>query len=314
MNFNVTYTRTTLDAQNSIPFITRDSKNARRMEQRGYSRRSRQPDVRHSVRPCARRGRLYGTSPSITIGHGDKEGPFYAQLDHQLTDSVKLIGGFQANKIENIGLNVVPRGGLIWTPTSRWSIKALYSQAFRAPSLNETLLQYVPPPSIGGPSLLGNPDLVPEKVATTDAGLSYQGNRFEAAIDYFHSVQTNNIVQSNVTTAGTYVNLGRTTFDGVEAEGKYYFRKNFFFTGSAAYQFNVDGSGAPDILLPFRLRRQSGISYASDRLTAGLFDVFQGPVSGYSGAFNPRPSAYSLLSANLRLDISKFVHAGSNSV
>ena len=86
-------------------------------------------------------------------------------------------------------------------------------------------MNYIPPPAIGGPSLIGNPNLVPEKVATIDVELGYQGNRFQAGIDYFHSVQTDNIVQSNVTTTGTYMNLGRTTFNGVEADGKYYFQK-----------------------------------------------------------------------------------------
>jgi outer membrane receptor protein involved in Fe transport len=100
-------------------------------------------------------------------------------------------------------------------------------------------MHYIPPAVIGGPSLLGNMNLVPEKVATTDAELSYQGNHFQAGVDYFHSVLTDNIVQSNQTTNGTYVNLGRTTFDGVEANGKYYFQKDFFLTGSTSYQFNI---------------------------------------------------------------------------
>lgn len=316
MSFNVTYTRTTLDAQNFIPFITRDSFEAL-AEWSNVVRLGDRDNLTFGTLYDHVQGReqFYGTSPSITISHGDKEnGAFYAQLDHQLTDSVKLIGGFQANKIENIDFSVVPRGGVIWTPTSRWSVKGLYSQAFRAPSLNETLLHYIPPPSIGGPSLLGNPNLVPEKVATIDAGLSYQGSRVETAIDYFHSVQTDNIVQANVTTAGAYVNLGRTTFDGVEAEGKYYFRKNFFFTGSASYQFNIDSTGTSDITPIPDFGAKAGISYASPGFTAGFFDVFEGPVPGYSGALNPRPSAYSLLSANLRLDISKYVHAAAQRV
>ena len=51
------------------------------------------------------------------ISNGSRPGgAFYAQADHELTDTIKLIGGFQANKIGDISLDAVPRGGLIWTP------------------------------------------------------------------------------------------------------------------------------------------------------------------------------------------------------
>jgi outer membrane receptor for ferrienterochelin and colicins len=313
MNFNLTFTSTTLSAQNFIPFISRDSheilgewSNTVHLGDRDRITFGASYNHIHGMED------FYGVSPALIIADGSRPGgAFYAQMDHEFNDSFKLIGGFQANKIGNINLNVVPRGGLVWTPTSHWSLKGLYSQAFRAPSLNETLLHYIPPPSIGGPSLLGNPNLVPEKVATIDAGLSYQGNRFQAAVDYFHSIQTDNIVLSNVTAAGTYVNLGRTTFDGAGVEGKYYFRKSFFFAGSAAYTFDVEGSGPPPLTPIPNFGAKAGLSYESPALTAGLFDVFEGPISGYSAALNPKPSAYSLLSANLRFDISKYLHSGS---
>ncbi len=316
MNFNLTYTRTTLSAETAIPFISRDSYEAL-AEWSNVVKLGDRDQITFGALYDYIQGQevFYGVSPASIISNGSRpSGAFYGQADHELTDTIKLIGGFQANKIDDISLNVVPRGGLIWTPTSRWSLKALYSQAFRAPSLNETLLHYIPPPAIGGPSLLGNPDLVPEKVATIDVDLGYQGNRFQASVDYFHSVLTDNIVQANATTAGTYENLGRTTFHGVEAEGKYYFKKSFFFTGSATYQFDVDSnqSASPNITPIPNFGAKAGISYeSSNGLTAGLFDVFEGPVTGYSAALNPKPGAYSLLNANLRWDISKYVHTRS---
>jgi outer membrane receptor for ferrienterochelin and colicins len=316
MNFDITYTRTTLNAETAIPFITRDSYEAL-AEWSNVVRVGDRDQITFGALYDYIQGQevFYGVSPASIISNGSRPGgAFYGQADHELTDTIKLIGGFQANKIGNISLNAVPRGGIVWTPTSRWSLKALYSQAFRAPSLNETLLHYIPPPSIGGPSLLGNPDLVPEKVATIDVDFGYQGNRFQAGIDYFHSVLTDNIVQANASTNGTYMNLGRTTFDGVEAEGKYYFQKSLFFTGSASYQFNVSSnqSASPNITPIPNFGAKAGISYESTNgITAGLFDVYEGPVSGYSGALNPKPSAYSLLNANLRWDISKYVHAPS---
>jgi outer membrane receptor for ferrienterochelin and colicin len=232
-------------------------------------------------------------------------------VDHKLTDSLKLIGGFQANKVGSISLSVVPRGGIIWKPASHWSVKALYSQAFRAPSLMETLIHYIPPAWVGGPSLLGNPDLSPEKVATVDIGLGYQGNRFEAGVDYFHSRQTDSIVEANQTTAGTYVNLGSTTFDGVEGEVKYYLSKELFLMGSTLYQANEDANGNTNVTPIPNFGAKAGISYQSaNGFTASLFNDYEGHMNGYAAALNPKPGAYSMLDANVRMDLSKYLHMG----
>jgi len=312
MSFDLTYTRFTLNAQNSIPFITRNSNDVV-LEWTNVVSLTARDQLTFGALYNYIQGQenFFGTNPSSVISQGSRPGEaFYAQLDHTLLDKVKLIGGMQANKIENIKLNVVPRVGLIWNPASHHTIKVLYSEAFRAPSLNETLLHYIPPPAIGGPSLLGNPNLLPEQVATVDLAWGYQGNRFESEVGYFHSKLTNNIILANVTTAGTYVNMGQATFRGVEMEGKYYFKKDFFLTGSAIYQANEDGNGNKNITPIANFGAKAGVSYLSPNgLTVGLFDVHQGPVPGYSNSTNPRPGAYDLLNANLRYDLSKLLHA-----
>lgn len=86
---------------------------------------------------------LLGTNPLFVDAHGGRSGSgFYAQHEHKLNDSVKLIGGFQVNKIGALAPNAVPRLGLLWTPTSHFTLKTLYGGAFRAPSLDETLLNH----------------------------------------------------------------------------------------------------------------------------------------------------------------------------
>src|SRR5436305_1800819 len=80
---------------------------------------------------------------TAAMAHGSRDGGgMYAQLDHALRNDLKLIGGFQANKIGKIDLDVVPRAGVVWNTTAHVNVKALYSKAFRAPSLNETRLNH----------------------------------------------------------------------------------------------------------------------------------------------------------------------------
>jgi outer membrane receptor protein involved in Fe transport len=129
-------------------------------------------------------------------------------------------------------------------------------------------------------------------------------------VDYFHSKQTNLIVEANVTTAGMYVNQGEATFQGTELEGKYYLKKAFFVMGSASYQANEDGNGNRNITPVPNFAAKAGISYESaNGLTAALFDVHEGPLHGYSQATNPKPGVYDMLNMHLRYDLSRHLHA-----
>lgn len=227
-------------------------------------------------------------------------GAFYAQLDHQLRHDLKLIGGFQTNKIGDISLDTVPRGGAVWSPSSWVSIKALYGQAFRAPALDELHLNR--------PGIVGNPNLLPEKVGTFDLGVGFQGSRVQGGVDYFHSEQTDSIVS----VAGKpirYVNLGQLTFNGVELEGKYYFQKDFFVQGSMLYQTNVSGTGQTDVTPIPNLGFKAGVSY-EDRhgLSASLFEVSDGAIDGYANSVNPVQGSHNILNGDLRYDIGKLLH------
>jgi outer membrane receptor for ferrienterochelin and colicins len=112
---------------------------------------------------------------------------FYTQADYWVHQNIKLIGGLQANKVENIDLDVVPRAGLILYPLSNVNVKALYSQAFKAPTINELGLNH--------PAMQGNPDLKSEKVHTVDIGVNYLGEKIQGGVNYFFSKQTEIIFQ-----------------------------------------------------------------------------------------------------------------------
>jgi outer membrane receptor protein involved in Fe transport len=178
MNFNVTFTRTTF-REVPYPSTTRDSYE---LVAEWTNLITLSPKDRLTA--GALFNRIAGTEkytaviPHQIAAQGSRPGgAFYAQLDHQLRHDLKLIGGFQTNKIGDISLDTVPRGGAVWSPSSWVSIKALYGEAFRAPALDELHLNR--------PGIVGNPNLQPEKVGTFDLGVGFQGGRVQGGRGLF---------------------------------------------------------------------------------------------------------------------------------
>jgi iron complex outermembrane receptor protein len=213
---------------------------------------------------------------------------------------VKLIGGLQSNKFAGIPFSTVPRAGLVWNPSPSISIKALYGEAFRPPSLDET--------TINLPDIHGNPHLVPEIVETVDLGVTLQYSRLQLGADYFHNHQIHSII-----TAGeapiVYQNLGGVVFNGVVAEGKYYFRKDFFTQGSFLYQTNHNQTGASNVTPIANFGFKAGMSYEnSHRLIFGLSDVSDGKPKSYPYNVNPLSDWRHSLNAEVRQDLSRVLH------
>ena len=226
---------------------------------------------------------------------------FYAQLDYRLVENLKLIGGLQANKVENIDLNIVPRAGLIWYPADRFSVKALYSTAFRAPSINEVNMSF-------GTYLSGNPTLKPENVSTVDLSFGYQGEQTQLALNMFYSKMTDIIqVIYDANFSGQYQNSANVTFTGVEFEGKYYANKNLYLTGSALYQTNKNDADQENLAPIANFGTKVGVSYVTDNgITLGLFDIYQGDLDDkYTLNRNPYQGSYNLLHFNSRFNLNK---------
>jgi outer membrane receptor for ferrienterochelin and colicins len=245
----------------------------------------------------------YGLGFPLSISNGSRsQSASYAQLDHRLVRGVNLVGGFQANKIGDLSLDVVPRGGVIWRPAPALNVKALYGEAFRAPSINETTLDH--------PGLAGTPGLRPEKVATFDLELNYVGERIHTDVGFFRSRHTDSITVDTSGQRWRYTNLGEATFRGVEVEGKFYATKSLYLLGSFLHQVNEDGDGVENVTPVPNTSAKGGVSYQADRgYTLSVFDNYQGAINGFSSVLNPLPSPQHLLSGHLRLELAKLLNA-----
>jgi outer membrane receptor for ferrienterochelin and colicins len=302
-NVNVTYSRN-LFAIEQFPQISRDS-NETVIEWTNVVNPSRHAQLTFGVLHDRVSGdeTYYGLGFPIEISNGHRlASAAYAQLDHRLPYGVKLIGGFQANKIGDLDLDVVPRGGVIWSPAPRVHVKALYGQAFRAPSINETSLNH--------PGLVGDPNLRPEKVATFDLELSYHGERVQGSANYFNSKHTDSITVDPTGQVWRYTNLGETRFQGVELGGKFYVTRNLFLLGSVLHQVNEDGTGIENVTPVPNSSAKGGISFQGDRgVTVSIFDDYQGSINGFSSVLNPLPSSRHLLSGHVRLELASLLNA-----
>jgi outer membrane receptor for ferrienterochelin and colicins len=301
MSFNATYTRTLVSAPYS-PYIRGWSTDAV-LEWTNL--------VTLSASDHITIGTLYGNTQAtqnyiavqsrpLILDANRSSGAFYAQYEHTLPGDLKLIAGVQANKIGPIALDAVPRGGIVWNPTSTVTLKALYGEAFRAPSLLEIGLNH--------PFNKGNPNLLPEKVRTFDVQASYGGKRTQAGAGYFRSVASNSIVQDF--SRGyplRFANLpAGATIQGVEAEGKRYVSRNWFFMGSFLAQTNRNGFGKRDILPIPKFSAKAGMSYLSESgIGMSFFDAYQGRSDAATRTLNPSAAAFHMLNSHLRFDVTK---------
>jgi outer membrane receptor protein involved in Fe transport len=293
-NLNLTYTRNTFHIA-AFPSISRNSSETV-LEWANSLKPTQRDQVTLGTLYSYSQGRelYFGAVDPITISNGSRSaGAWYAQMDHRLVKSAKLIGGVQANKIENMDVDVVPRAGVIWNPSKHLDVKALYAGAFRAPSINETHLDH--------PVLVGNPDLQPEKVATLDLGVAYRGSRVQVGVSYFHSKQTDSLVIFNTGRPRLeYTNIGEATFRGIEFEGKAYLAKDLFLDGSLLHQTNEDDNGRQNITPIANTSVKAGIGYETKRgLLVSLFDRYEGGIPGYASAANPAPQGGHLLNTHL---------------
>jgi len=299
MTFNLTYTRTVLDAP-AYPKAYRDGTEAD-LEWTNFVTFSATDRLTFGavINHIQGTEMYYGVQPALMVENGKRWGSgFYVEQEHRLRDDLKLVGGLQANKIGSLALNVVPRAGILWNPASHLTMKALYGGAFRAPSLDETGLNH--------PGLKGNPDLVPETVGTLDLIMSYQSNRVLTSVDYFHSKENHLIFENGSTLPAVYYNLAAPAmFQGIDSEVKCYFRRDWFLMGSVLYQANHDSAISNLSAIP-SLGAKAGVSYtAKNGVDISLFDAYEGHIDGYAASVNPRPDAFHSVSVHARYDLTK---------
>lgn len=228
----------------------------------------------------------------------------YSQWDYRIGDAVKLIGGFQYNKVQNSDGHISPRLGAIINLNAHMAVKMLYSEAFRKAYANEMAFNVI--------VFRGNMELKPEIIRTWEAQLLYFTNQAQLSLTYYNSHIVDMITRQYFPSPGTrppfylkYLNGGVWDFQGLEFEGKYSVNRHFFVTMNALYQSNRNEAGQEDANLHANFMLKFGLLYSVRQFSIGLYDAFFGEphqtsmVNPASKIVNVRPRAYHWLSARI---------------
>ncbi len=164
----------------------------------------------------------------------------YIQDTWDITNTLNITLGARYDRYSDFGEAISPRAGLTWILTKNASLKLLYGEAFRAPSIVEMF-------TTNQPAIQGNEDLNPEKIRTYEFGLGYQFSKYvKSSVNYFYNDITDLIVlralESNPNTR-RYENFGNARVHGIEMDTKIDIMKGNYIFMNYTFQDTEDNDG-----------------------------------------------------------------------
>ena len=158
----------------------------------------------------------------------------YLQSQQQLGDGLELILGARYDRYANIGSALSPRVGLVNQLSNHHTVKFLYGEAFRAPTVNELYLQ-----TFSG-AVAGNPSLDPETIKTWEMIWVGQWQDVNMTVNGFYNVLEDAIVRDDTLVDSNFLNLtSDESFYGVEVEYGFQITENWLLNATATHLRNL---------------------------------------------------------------------------
>jgi len=151
-------------------------------------------------------------TPYIFMLDQDRELYFLSLQDEwQLADDWEMTAGVRYDEYSDFGGTFNPRLALVWQTQHNLTTKFLYGEAFRAPSFQELY-------AINNPIVIGNADLDPETIQTTEIAMDYRPNfDWQLMINLF-AYQSENLINWVSQGDGTNIAQNSGNQDGYGAE------------------------------------------------------------------------------------------------
>ena len=161
----------------------------------------------------------------------------YLQDEWNFAKDWNLTAGVRHDHYSDFGGTTNPRLALVWDASFDLTAKLLYGRAFRAPAFLESY-------GISNPVALGNPNLKPERNATTEMSFNWQA-RTDATVNLtFYRYDMKDIIRTVVNpiagTGATYANTGNQTGHGIELESSWTVTRDLHLSGNYAWQRSTD--------------------------------------------------------------------------
>jgi iron complex outermembrane receptor protein len=152
---------------------------------------------------------------------------FYGELSYELSKSLKVSLGARYDHFSDFGGTLNPRMGVVWEANANNIFKLMYGEAFRAPTFAELYNQ-------NNPSIIGNPNLDPEKIKTFELGWENSSlSRANLQVTLFHN-EISDIISLGAT--NMYGNEGKLEIVGIETQLKYLLGRGSYIVANYTYQ------------------------------------------------------------------------------
>jgi iron complex outermembrane receptor protein len=233
----------------------------------------------------------------------------FIHLRKDFDDRFYLHLGTRADYYSDFGLQLTPRAGLVFKATENSSIKALYSRAFRAPSVEE----------FGGHwNRLYNENLKPEIIDVAELSWLLRKDNFQFDINGFYSYWNDGIIVKNMGNHQTMaVNLQKNRAFGGEFLTKFLiksFKADLGFAYSNSYQVSDTGSNIHYSLYPtYALKGDFRYNFSDIKMEIGTNTIFYGdwtatdPINNFFHGEISELKPYWRMDFTLRKELSKHI-------
>jgi len=162
----------------------------------------------------------------------------FAQDAWDISEKWQLTTGLRYDHYSDFGNTLNPRLALVWKPNEAWIAKLLYGRAFRAPAFRDLYNQ-------NNPVALGNPNLDPETIETTELAFNYHVTKnFNLGLNLFSYKLTDAIrFTSDGEGNAQAQNSGNQDGEGFELEAEWKVSNKFRLVGNYAFQNSTDDAG-----------------------------------------------------------------------
>lgn len=154
----------------------------------------------------------------------------FVQDEWAIAPDWSVTAGLRYDHYSDFGETINPRFALVWQTSYKLTTKLLYGRAFRAPSFVELF-------NINNPIALGNPNLDPEVIDTTEIAFNYAAStQLHFGLNLFY-YEMQDIIRFEQNIAE---NTDDQTGHGLEFEASYSPFDNWRLTGNYAWQSSDD--------------------------------------------------------------------------